>query len=254
MEICFLGVAGGRIATAKQIKGYSTGGFRIKTNGIEIAVDPGPTAAYKTSLCRYRIERTNILVVSHNHLDHVNDANVFAEAMNGYGFKKKGILIASRNALKGKDRILTDYHINMFKEVYEGKPGNELSVLGIKFIFTPIKHSEETGFGFIMESEGKRIGYTSDTVLFEELPDYFKNTDVLIANIGKTKPGKYNVHMSLFPEGVELFKKAQPKLGIVYHLGFEFILYKNKEELIKKAEKESGTKLILPRDMFKLRL
>ena len=252
MIIHFIGVAGGRVATARSIKGHGPGGFRRHTS-LNMHVDHCPGAAVKCSLLGINIEKTDVLLVTHNHLDHVNDINVFAEAMNGYGFKKKGILVASRAVLEGPDTMLTNYHKKMFRQIVLGESGKSVDIKDIEIYFTPIDHSETTGFGFVLKAEGKSIGYTSDTLYFSELPSYFKNVDVLIANITKPYPDKYNVHMSLFPDGVELFKRARPKLGVVYHTGMKMIFSK-KRELIQKASEECGVRLIIPNEGYVLKL
>ena len=121
-EIVFIGVGGGRVAVIKQIPEFGTGGFRMNGD-LNIYVDPGPGAAAYSAAFNQSLENIDIVIVTHNHLDHMGELEILAEAMNGYGFEKNGILICSESCLNGSkddpcDRALDKYHREMFKEIY----------------------------------------------------------------------------------------------------------------------------------------
>ena len=118
-EIVFLGTGGGRINLLKQFR--RTGGFRINSESANIHVDPGPGALVNSIQFKQNPLNLDILIVTHAHIDHCNDANVIIEAITRHALKKRGMVIASGNALddgRGKDRVITIYHQEKIENIY----------------------------------------------------------------------------------------------------------------------------------------
>jgi phosphoribosyl 1,2-cyclic phosphodiesterase len=261
-EIVFIGVSGGRVALARQVREFGTGGFRINGD-LNIYVDPGPGAAVYSAQFNQSLENIDIVIVTHNHIDHKGDLEVLAEAMNGYGFEKKGILVASEACLKGTkedhcDRALDKYHENMFKEIIIGKPGErrEIEHNGKRFAieFTKVDHDDRTGFGFVITTEKNRIGYTSDSKYFDELPGFFNGVDTLIINAIKMKPNKYEGHLSIFPDAENMIKKVKPDLSIITHMGYEVITKEKLEEVRYHLNTKTGEQIQIPRQGYRINL
>ncbi len=243
MELIFIGVGGGRMVTERQYAPFYTGGFRIHTEGLKFHIDPGPGAVLRSSQLGIKVEDTDVLIVSHNHMDHANDANIIGEAMNGFGLKKEGVFITSKNTLEDPSRnnMIIPYIRNLFKAVYIPKPDEEFSVehKGLSFSMktTRIDHPEPTGWGFILNIEGKRIGYTSDTLYYEGLGEPFKGVDILLANMTKIKPSVWGKHLSVYPDMEKLLEEARPKRFIMYHIGEEILFY-GYEKILKEVKEK----------------
>lgn len=254
MEIVFLGTGGGRWNLISQAR--RTGGFRIN-GSLDIHVDPGPGALIACRDFGQDPSKVKLLVVTHNHIDHVNDAGVIAEAMSGYSLQKRGWLIGSKSVILGDkngDKGVSNYHMGALSHVEVATPGKEIRVeiSGRKALLAPtrVKHDDRTGFGFTLEMDGKKIGYTSDTEYFEGIAGQYRGCDMLIANNLKSKDDGVPGH--LFSGGtIKLFRQASPKLGVIAHMGMRLIK-SGPEKEAQKIEKESGVRTIAATDGMKI--
>jgi phosphoribosyl 1,2-cyclic phosphodiesterase len=261
-EIVFIGVSGGRVALAKQVREFGTGGFRINGD-LNIYVDPGPGAAVYSAQFGQSLENIDIVIVTHNHIDHKGDLEILAEAMNGYGFDKKGLLICSESCMKGTeedpcDKALDKYHEKMFKDIMIGKPGEkkEIEHKGKKFTieFTKVNHDDRTGFGFVITTERNRIGYTSDSEYFEELADPFIGVDTIIINAIKMKKDDYEGHLCIFPDSENIIKRVKPDLSVLTHLGYGIITKEKLDEIRYNLNSKTGEQIQIPRQGYKINL
>lgn len=252
MEIIFLGTGGGRINLLKQIR--LTGGFRINSKSANIHVDPGPGALINSVKAKQNIFDLDTVIVSHNHIDHSNDAGLLIEAMSDHALKNGGILIASENSLgtTTPDHVISKFHQKLVLENYTAKWSEKKmfktkkknSYFEIEIIKTD--HGDRTGFGFKISVDGKAIGYTSDTGLFDGMPSLYKGCDALVLNCLKLKPDNFNKHLSV-DDSIELLKVAKPKLAILNHMGTH-IIEAGPELIAKRIEKESGVKTVAAKD------
>ena len=96
MEIVFIGTGGGRFNLIAQERG--TGGFRIN-GGINIHVDPGPGALLRGNELGQDARNLDYVIVTHDHIDHVNDAALLLEAMSDYSRGRGGGLVSSKSVL-----------------------------------------------------------------------------------------------------------------------------------------------------------
>lgn len=256
IEIVFLGTGGGRVNLLSQKR--STGGFRI--NGpAAIHVDPGPGALLSGNRFGQRAADVQLLIVTHNHVDHVNDAGLIAEAMSHYALRKKGVIVASKSVIKGdknNDKGISNYHLGKMQRAIVAVPGRKISLriggASLSLLPTPVRHEDGTGFGFVLCMGGKRIGYTSDTEYFPGLGKSFSGCDALIANSIKSSRDGLTGH--LYSEAsARLFSEARPKLGIITHLGMKLLLSGPGKEA-RRIEKLSGVRTIAAKDGMKLRL
>jgi ribonuclease BN (tRNA processing enzyme) len=204
MEIVFLGTGGGRINLIKQIR--ATGGIRINSKSANIHLDPGPGALIHSIKNKQDPLKLDCIIVSHNHTDHVSDAQVLSEAMTGYCLKKKGILIAAGNVFSEKG--ISDWHISRIGEVYEAKYGERKKFKTAKGEFEieiiKMKHEDPSTFGFKLFLDGKVIGYISDTEYIDGLGEQFAGCDCLIINVIKPEKDNYAGHLTSDPAGKPL--------------------------------------------------
>lgn len=255
MEIIFLGTGGGRINLIKQARG--TGGFRINSPSACVHVDPGPGALVHSLKNRQDPLSLDCVIVTHNHVDHMSDAMVLIEAMSHYGLKKKGIVIGSRQSILGDesgDKCISSYHQSKAAEVCipEMRQGREFSTGHGKFVFMalPMKHEEQTAFGFKITMDGKTVGHISDTEYMESLGTDFSGCDLLIVNCIKPESDRYGGHLCC-REVIAVLKTARPKQCVITHMGMKMLRSGPSKEA-ERIEKESGVQTLAARDGLKL--
>lgn len=256
MEIVFLGTGGGRINLIKQVR--LTGGFRINSSSGNIHVDPGPGALLNSNKFRQDPLRLDAVIVSHNHVDHSNDAMVMCEGMSGYALKTRGILIGSGHVIDGDskgDRAIDLFHQKHMETVYSARYGErkkfKTKVGEFEIEIIEVDHDEPTSFGFKLFIEGKVIGYTSDTNYFDELGGRFRGCDFLIVNCLKPSSDGIPDHLET-KHVIELLKTAKPKTCIISHFGLKMLRVGPGREAAK-IEEATGVKTIAARDGQKIK-
>ncbi len=251
MEITFLGTGGGRINLLRQIRG--TGGFRINSASANIHVDPGPGALLHSLRLKLDVHKLDVVIVTHYHVDHANDAALLVEAMAKSATKKGGILVGSKYTLQGDergDRGVSLYHQNLVEQLHVAQWGGKKTIktkkgeFGLEFIKTV--HDEKSCFGFKLSIDGAVIGYTSDTEYYDGIGDSYSGCDYLILNCLKPDMDGYKGHMTV-RDAAEILKVAKPKLAIVSHMGMK-IITKSPEALAATIEKESGVRTVAAKD------
>ena len=254
MEIIFLGTGGGRFNLLKQIR--ATGGFRINSKSANIHIDPGPGALLHSLRLGLDLLKLDCVVVSHYHVDHVNDAELLVEAMSNYTKEKGGIIIGSKYTIEGDelgDSGIGIYHQRLAGEICIAKHGEKKKFKTKKgefeMEFIKAKHDEETAFGFKLWLDGKIIGYTSDTEYFDGIGEQYKNCDYLIVHCLKPEPDKYHGHLTS-SDVTKILKTAKPKLAILSHFGMRMLYIADKEAT--KIENESGVRTIAAKDGMKI--
>lgn len=226
-EIIFLGTGGGRVNLIKQWR--ATGGFRINSKSANIHVDPGPGALLQSIKYRQDPMKLDCIIVTHDHIDHCNDAALLIEAMTTYALKKKGIFIGSEYTVNGDsddDRSVSRYHISKPAVVYLAKPterkkfATEKGEFEIEIIKT--KHDEPTAFGFRLFIDATVIGYTGDTEYSDELSKKFGGCDYLIINCLKPTEDGIPDHLKT-SDVIDVLKNAKPKFAILSHMGMKLL-------------------------------
>ena len=248
-SILFLGTGGGRFNLLKQIR--ATAGFRINSKSANIHVDPGPGALLHSLRLKQDVHKLDAVIVTHYHVDHVNDAQLLVEAMSGNTLKKGGTLIGSKYTIDGDergDRGVSLYHQGLAGQVYSGNWGEKKKIKTKKGEFEiesiRTKHDEKS-FGFKLWIDGAVIGYTSDTEYYEGIGESYHGCDYLILNCLKPLPDPYHGHMTTL-DVIEILKIAKPKLAILSHMGMKMIPVADKEA--KKVENATGIACIAAKD------
>lgn len=240
-EIISLGCGGGRHQILDQT--FRTGGFRVHDR-IKLHIDPGPGALLLTNQLGLDPLDLDVTVVSHSHLDHYVDAEVLVEAMKS-GSSVGGRFIGSESVIQGaEDRgpVLSKYHQRKVGELISLEPTQSFELRGVKIEATPTKHSDSTGFGLKIHTESGMVGYTGDTEYFEELPEFFTESRVLIANV--TRPGNKRIggHLCI-DDLVKILERTEPELAIISHMGMLFLRNSPKKEA-SYVENKTGVKTI----------
>jgi phosphoribosyl 1,2-cyclic phosphodiesterase len=242
--IKFLGTAGARFVVMKQLR--ASGGLWLTLDGTHILVDPGPGALIRCLTSRPKLDPQDLegIILTHRHLDHSNDINIMIEAMTNGGFKKKGVVFAPGDALKG-DPVILKYtrkqvdHIEILKEkgVYQ---------LGNISFETPIrmKHGVET-YGINFRGKTNSISLITDTDYFTNLASHFLG-NILIVNVVMLQDKNTIEHLCL-EEAEQIIKTNKPQLAILTHFGMGMVKAKP-WEIAEHLTKKLGINVIAARD------
>ena len=253
MKLQFLGTGGGRFATISQKR--MTGGFRIDDiDGQNIHVDPGPGALVRSHQFGLNPRKINLLLVSHCHTDHYNDAEVLIEAMTQGMTKKTGHVIASDSVINGTEELgpsISKYHQSKHK-ISVLKPGEVIKEKNIQIRGTKTNHGDPTCVGFNINYKGLNINYTADTEYFPELADEHKDADVLIGCVIKEGERKIKGHLRTI-DFEELVKEVQPRIAIMTHLGVNLIM-NNPFQNTRIITKNTGVRTIAATDGLTMNL
>ena len=115
-----------------------------------------------------------------------------------------------------------------------------------------VKHDDETGFGFVLKMDGKKVGYTSDTEYYDGIGESYKGCDLLIVNNLKAEDDNVPGHLYT-KTTVQLLCKAKPKLAVLSHIGMRLIKSGPDKEA-RKIGKLSGVKTICADDGMRIRI
>ena len=107
-QIVFVGTGGGRMTTAFQAR--ATGGLWVCLDGVWVCVDPGPGALAHARGRALGLDPgvLDAVILTHKHLDHSGDINAMIEAMTEGGTKKRGLVLAPRDAYE-EDPVILRY-------------------------------------------------------------------------------------------------------------------------------------------------
>jgi len=246
MNIIFLGSGGGRAMVYTQEK--KTSGFFLDI-GIKIYVDPG-VGSYLNYIFNFKkifdIKKVDYFFVSHAHLDHAHDLVPFIDYITIGGRKKTNtILLASKSVLEGGEAgpNIGEKHLSYFYDYVVMEKNSEYKLKN-NFILKTFKnkHSDPFTFSFRLINEEKNIdiGYVSDSVYFDEIGEFFNGVNVLIVNCLRPFGEKHNYHLTA-DDTLKILKKTNPKLTILYHMGYKF---KGKEVETVKRFIEEGFNVI----------
>jgi len=250
MEIVFLGTGGGRFNLISQLR--RTGGFIIR-GSLQLHIDPGPGALIACHDFSIDPKKTDAVVVTHNHIDHLNDAALMLEAINYYPDRKQGVFISTASVLledEFGERGISTYFTRKTKRTQVACVGKLIKIGNSTFVPTPVRHDDMTGVGFVLEMDGARIGYTSDTEYFAALPSHFLHCDLLIANNLKSGPDGVPGHL-YGDTTAKLLSKCSPKICVLSHMG-QSLIKSGPDREANKIEKASGVRTIAATDGMRI--
>lgn len=248
--IKFLGTAGGRFVVATQLR-YSAGTW-LSLSGQNIMLDPGPGTLVRCWASRPKLDprKLDAIIISHHHIDHCTDANVLVEAMTRGGHQQRGVLFASQEALE-TDSPLCRYVQNFPERVAPLTEGGQYDLGRLHFSTVAHNHGVET-YGFIFESEGKRLGFLVDTTYSDDLARGYQNCDLLVINVvisEKDHPAT-DRHLSVW-HAEQIIQQAQPVQAILTHFGMR-VLQNKPGEIAAEMSQRLGRDIQAARDGMKV--
>ena len=222
-KIVFLGTGGDAFVVGKQI--LASGGIIIQSGETQLHLDPGPGSLVKAKEYNVDIRLNTAILVSHAHINHCNDVNALIEAMTFSGLDVHGVLVCNSTVFYGYNTTkpyITDHHRKWVERCLVLDPHQKIGINDLDIYATPTKHSDVKGIGFRINAHDFSIGYTSDTELFPELSQAFKDVDVLILNV--PFPGELKTNQNLcVVDAVKLLKEVKPQLAVITHFGIKML-------------------------------
>lgn len=252
LQLFFLGTGGGRFATITQKR--RTGGMRILAEDANIHIDPGPGALVYSIASDLNPQKINAVLVSHNHPDHYNDAEVLIEAMTRGATKKRGLLAAPRSVLFGNetcDPSISRYHQQIVNELVEAKPGTSFQVGKLRVTVTEARHSDPDTVGFKFETpHSGEIAYTSDTEYFEGIGKNYEGVRLLILCVMRPAGRPWKWHMTT-EDAIKIVSEAKPEMAIITHFGMEMI-FKGPTKQAQMIQEETNVPTVAATDQMKV--
>lgn len=260
VSVRFLGTGGARFVVAKQIRASGGMWYRFAPGPGEsgpttqIHVDPGPGALVRAVSVVPPCEpgELDALMLSHKHLDHSGDVNVMIEAMTQGGFRKRGQVLAPRDAFEGEAVVFP--YAARFVERYRflEERGGPYHVNDVS-IRSSIKHVHgcET-YGMHFTYRDTKISYLPCGKYFEGLAeDYAAHApDVLIMNVLRFRDQMRADHLD-FDEAKHIFSVVKPRVGVMTHFSTR-MLEQGPERLAQEIEDELGIRMFAAYDGWML--
>jgi ribonuclease BN (tRNA processing enzyme) len=218
-EIVFLGTGGARYVIAKQLR--ATGGMLFHIGGRNVLVDPGPESLYRllTYLPKFNPEKIDAILLTHKHIDHSADINVYLDVITRGGFRKHGILVAPSDAF-GEEGVIFKYLLDFVEKIIIIKENEKVELGSLSFRF-PLKHEHRVEtYGFRLSHKDYSVAYIADTKFFGELIPAYK-ADIIIMNLIKLGPSEID-HLSV-DDCAELIEGIRPKVAIITHFGMTML-------------------------------
>lgn len=237
-SLTFLGTGGGRFITQSQVR--YTAGIWLEADGTNFIIDPGVGTLIRALEFHKDLKTLDGILVSHNHLDHYNDAEVCLEGMTDCMNKNRGTLFMNENGAQ----YVSDYHKDMVNFQTFDSVG-EHTIEGVRVDTIPtFDHSDAFGFKFGLRN--KVVTYSSDTNFNEDLVMYYKGSDVLVLNVLRPDDMKLLKHLTV-GEATRLIQESQPKKAVMTHFG-RLLVAADMDGIAEKISDETGIEVIAARD------
>ncbi len=252
-KLAVLGSGGSRIATITQRR--RTGGLVVLTDDGYIIIDPGPGSIAAFNQLGLDPSKVMMVLVSHRHIDHYTDSEVYIEAMTDGGNKKVGVLGAGKSVLEhiGEEvPAISSYHRSLPSRVLVLTPHDQFEEHEISVRAIYARHYDPHTIGFRIASNETTIAYLPDTEYTDDLIEGIKNAQLLILSVLRPGGEKFSSHLCI-DEAVELARKARPEKVLLTHFGTKMIMAPPEREA-RKFESVTGIETIAARDSMILNL
>lgn len=249
-ELVFLGSGGGRHHIRTQER--ATGGMLYKFNGVQAHIDPGPGAIVRINQFQQDPLKTELFIVTHAHIDHMNDISVIIEGSREqlhdrqYKYFKKGTLITTAEVA----RFISDYHKAMLEKIVLFKQGDIYEYNGATITAKKVVHTQVEGFGVQFNLDSYSIAFSSDTQIFEGFAEQFSGVDILVLNLLRPDSITCRRHLCT-DEVIPYLNNITPPLKalVLTHFGAMMTGFKTVENRvpsqIKKFQEQTNIKTVI---------
>ncbi|MGB6062989.1 MAG: MBL fold metallo-hydrolase [Candidatus Aquilonibacter sp.] len=247
-SVLFLGSGGARFVVARQFR--ASGGMWLRLGETQIHVDPGPGALVRALShvppCNPR--ELSAIALSHKHLDHAADSTAMIEAMTSGGFRRRGILLAPKDALEGEPTVLP-YAQRFVERVEVLEPhGGPYRIDDVEMYTSIAHHHAVETYGMHFRRNGLRVSYLPCGRYFDRLAaDYAEHKpDVLIVNVLRFADAM-NVDHLTWDDARRVVEEVSPRVAIFQHFGTK-MLEQDPRKLAQALEDELGVRAIAAYD------
>lgn len=207
----------------------ASSGYLLEHEGFHLLVDCGSGVLSKMQEF-IQPEDLDAVILSHFHPDHNADIGVLQHARLIQGFLGKEMPVLPVYAHDGDT---AEFKKLSYKNITEGRkydPNLSLNIGPFKITFIETVHPVLC-YAMRIEAGGKVFVYTADTSFKDELVDFSKDADLLLAecNFYGDQDGRNAGHMNSF-DGGNLAKSANTGQLVLTHLPHYGILEKLAEE------------------------
>lgn len=245
--IHFFGTTGNKDIFFKNTR--SPGGLYFHVDDTKIIIDPGPSTFHKY-INTYK-NAIDGIILSHIHIDHSNDLNLFVEFMTNGGKLKRGTLLVPNQAIE--ERTLQPYVMSFPKHLEIVKQNSNYEIKNVQ-IMSSIEHKHGVeNYGFKLKTQNYKIGLVTDTMYFPELINSYQGCEILIMNVPYYIQDKPTPKHLDIPAVEEFIKDIKPQKVILTHFNCN-ILNNNPVLLASKLSKKYGIEIISAEDDMILEL
>lgn len=236
----FLGTGGGKYVLASQNRNCS--GFVLNLNNELFVVDPGAGSLFNFVKAGFKINDIKGIFVSHSHLSHCNDLNLFVDAITQGGVEKKCGVYAGESV----NNYITDVHREYLNKFEIMNAGKLVKIGNVNVQALKTKHSDESCVGFKFFSDRFVLSYSADSGYFGGMAEEYFGSDILILNNVNPFNSRKSDNLRC-EDSVSLVNKVKPKLVILTHFG-EDMLKANPIYEARKIQKRTGVDVIAAHD------
>lgn len=212
--ITFLGTGGGRHVTASQL--LQTGGFVIRYGDSQIVCDPGPGHLVHANRNKIRPQETDIVFVSHTHVDHSSDFSALIDAITEGKKYSRGTFICPSEVRTSE---LNSFHQTAGERFIDCDTISQYTHRNVHFEFFRLDHPGSC-YGFRLRTPTCTIGYIADTEYFESLHKTIKGCDIVIINMTAPHFKQFKGHLNT-TDVIDILSQltAKPRQVILTHRG-----------------------------------
>lgn len=151
-------------------KDSATSGYLLKCNNYKILLDCG-SGVFTALKEVFQPEEIDMIVISHLHFDHMGDLGVY-----NYYLEAKGKKIPLYIPIENSQFNCQDYLYFIVKDI---KDGDKVLINDIRFNFFKTNHPKFC-LGAAIEFENKKLVYSADTNVSENLDKALQNANLCI--------------------------------------------------------------------------
>jgi ribonuclease BN (tRNA processing enzyme) len=212
-SLTFLGTAGDALVVGKQLK--SSAGIVLKTQEIQLHLDPGPGCLNRMKETSINARETSVIVLSNPTLKRSHDVNAIVSAMTMDGLDRRGIAVLGRE----NQFLIPQYREYLERIIYI----NDTKRLALGDVEIEISEARKEGhYHFKFLTPNLSIGYITETGYDSNLAKIFEDTNVLIINCKNPPDVKEDDALNL-DDVRTIAAKVKPKLLIITGFGIKML-------------------------------
>lgn len=229
-------------------KGLRTSaGFVLQYGDNQFHIDPGAEALASAHKADINPRANTAVLTTRNNIHHASGLNSVIDGMTYGGFDRKGVLIAQKEVINGKENnepflhTGSRNHVERYVILQDGQRVgiNEVEVKALKTSF-----ADSIGLKFFLPTF--TIVYSGDTKYSANVAEQYKDAGILILNVPYLEKKDSNKGLCL-EDAITIVKKAKPKLVVVSHLGIDFVS-NDPVYQVRRLQRETGVQVIAAKD------